>query len=505
MVKSKLELLVPASPDMRVRRFWSAQKRETYEALWAPHDLLAPLDINLEGMTNLVLHEDTTQFPVTLDGVTSIEADYASMVEQGNLKASINHVKRSQGEPAVGRSTSLSHPVTCTKIRIYPNSHQKPILSEWFGAARFVYDRCLDEFVWSGDLSLTNLRDNSIRALAEDESHTFLKAIPDKVKAGAVADFVNAVKSNRAKQRLRPSHTFEMKYRAKKDKLQTILIPKDACDQKLCFFKRTLGPVMTWRDRSSKIGEELCFPVGSDSRLSVDAAGRYHLHVVTGMEDRTTRRCMTRGDSQASVRMGVVGLDPGVKTFQTFYSPGGMCGKIGKGLDKRIGKLRKHLNDLNARCKAEKSNTRRARMKKASARMRLKIRNIVDELHWKAASFLCDTFSIILIPIFRVQPMVQGHLNRATKQSMHDLRHYTFRTRLLHKARESNTKVVVCSEAYTTKTCSSCGKLSNIGNNDVFTCSGRLGCGLVADRDLHGARNVVLRNTYTIGSSPFCP
>ena len=124
---------------------------------------------------------------------------------------------------------------------MYPNLHQKAILARWFGAARFVYDRCLDEYSWSGDLSMAHLRDEMLRSLALDESHGFLQEVPDKVKAGAVTDFINAVRTNLAKRRKRPWHHFEMKYRTKKDKVQSILIPKDAVTSTLALFKRTLG------------------------------------------------------------------------------------------------------------------------------------------------------------------------------------------------------------------------------------------------------------------------
>jgi putative transposase len=358
-----------------------------------------------------------------------------------------------------------------------------------------------------------DLRDDMLRELAKDEDHAFLRDVPDKVKAGAVADFIHAVKSNRAKQRKRPGMRFTMSYRTKKDTVQSLLIPKDALDTRLNFFKRTLGPLMCWRDSGCMLDGALCFQVGSDCRLTKDRLGRYFLHVVSGSDDRTQRNSKNGtagGDNQAQgsvqAKKDVVGLDPGIKTFQTFYSPDGVCGKIGKGVARRIEKLRSHLGDLNGRIKAEKHNTRRARMRKASARIRARIQSIVDELHWKTAHFLCSTFKIILIPEFRVQQMVQGGLNALTKQAMHDVRHYTFRLRLMHKAREfPGTTVVVCSEAYTTKTCSACGKLNSVGNNDVFRCSGRLACGAEEDRDLHNARNVVLRNTYRIGSSPLLP
>jgi putative transposase len=509
---------VPGVPDMRVKSFWDVSKQAIHRRLWLPNaPTLHRFHPGLYGATSLVHFGESFPADWSVDSETPHDQAHQDMLQRSSDAATKNAAKRREGKPAIGRSISLSHPVTCMKIRLYPNPNQKAILSQWFGAVRFVYDRCLDEFSWSKDLSMTHLRDDMLRVLSNDESHSFLKDVPDKVKAGAVADFINAVRSNQAKVRQRPWTRFEMKYRTKKDKVQSLLIPKDAVDPKLSIFKRTLGPLLGWRDTRCKVQGELCFPVGSDCRLTFDSCGRYFLHVVSGNDDRIRRdevqagkKSTVVGESQAQgtlqAKRSVVGLDPGIKTFQTFYSPDGICGKIGKGVARRFEKLRTDLTDLNIRIKAETHNTRRVRMRKAAARMRLRIRNAVDELHWKTARFLCSNFKIILIPEFRVQRMVQGNLNAPSKRSMHDLRHYTFRMRLIHKAREfPETTVVVCSEAFTTKTCSACGKLNNVGNRDVFRCSGRLACGAEEDRDLHGARNVVLRNTYTIGSSTLLP
>ena len=46
-------------------------------------------------------------------------------------------------------------------------------------------------------------------------------------------------------------------------------------------------------------------------------------------------------------------------------------------------------------------------MKQAANRMRWKIRDLRDELHYKAARFLVDQFDLILIPTFETSQMVR--------------------------------------------------------------------------------------------------
>ena len=66
--------------------------------------------------------------------------------------------------------------------------------------------------------------------------------------------------------------------------------------------------------------------------------------------------------------------------------------------------------------------------------------------------------------------------------------------------REYSCNVIEVNEAYTSKTCSKCGKLQNIGSKKIFRCK----CGLEMARDLNGARNIFLKNIYlALAASPF--
>ena len=63
--------------------------------------------------------------------------------------------------------------------------------------------------------------------------------------------------------------------------------------------------------------------------------------------------------------------------------------------------------------------------------------------------------------------------------------HYKFRQRLIAKAEELGVCVIIQNEAYTSKTCSWCGKIQKIGGSEVYNCRN---CGTVMDRDENGAR-----------------
>jgi hypothetical protein len=57
---------------------------------------------------------------------------------------------------------------------------------------------------------------------------------------------------------------------------------------------------------------------------------------------------------------------------------------------------------------------------------------------------------------------------------------------------KSGSHIIRCSEAYTSKQCGACGELNDKlgGGSKTFNCQK---CGTVADRDVHAARNILLR------------
>jgi putative transposase len=193
---------------------------------------------------------------------------------------------------------------------------------------------------------------------------------------------------------------------------------------------------------------------------------------------------------------GIISLDPGVRTFVTGYDPSGWVCEGGKNDIGRIYRLCHVLDKLQSRwSQKDVRHRKRYRLQKAGRRIRLKIRNLVDEFHKKLATWLCENYRVVLLPEFETSKMIrrgQRKIGSRTVRSMVTWSHYRFRQRLIAKSREYPwCRVVLCNESYTSKTCTNCGELHHsLGGSKVFSCPS---CGFVIDRDINGARNILLR------------
>ena len=62
---------------------------------------------------------------------------------------------------------------------------------------------------------------------------------------------------------------------------------------------------------------------------------------------------------------------------------------------------------------------------------------------------------------------------------------------------ERGVDLFLVDESYTSATCGICGKLKRrgeLGSNKTYRCNGVSGCGIVIDRDVNGARNILIKN-----------
>ena len=382
-------------------------------------------------------------------------------------------------------------------IKLYPTSAQKETLREWFGAARWVYNSCVAA-VKSGRAvaQMTALRNLFVNSDAEDlkERQYFLQ-VPYEVRSDAVRDYCKALKTSFALKHAGHIDHFEMSFRSKTSRTQTIYMRGKSFNKKSNFFYRTfIGGRM-------KSAEPLP-AISNDCKLMRERNGDYYL--IVPVEKPIT---------SVAKPQKIVALDPGNRSFQTAYSPQGICKEYGKGDYKRIERLAHHYDKLQSRwsqetCRAQQ----RSGLKKAGRRILQRIRDLVKELHNNVAKELCTTYETILLPEFKTSFMVRKrkrNIGNKTARAMLTWSHYKFRQRLISKSQETGSHVEIVKEEFTSKTCGCCGwQNKTLGASKVFECKQ---CGVKTGRDVNGARNILLKhicNTTTsrgLGLDPSVP
>ena len=429
------------------------------------------------------------------------------------------------------------------KIRIYPNENQKRFFNKCFGTTRYIYNKvvelvnkkykeaiekateqsnlgcvfknkkeeqCCKEIMedtkyfckvhkksklkYDFKLSLPYLRKEVLTNNKDiTEDFIWLKEVPYDTRQLVIKDFIGAYKSALTNIRNGNIKCFNLNYKSKKDNTSIFHINKKAIDTKLNIFKRLkIGRLRTTKKMKKWISKNIK-DIECDCKIIKQQAGRYYLLLtqkkhLNGLQEKYRINPLCHS----------VSLDPGERTFQTFYSPDGIAGKLGDNFaNKKIKPLNKKIDKLTG-IKTKVTGKTRYNIKKRIALLRTKIKDIVSNLHWKVADFLCVNFGTIIIPNFETQKMAKKpnrKINKARTRSMLSLSHYKFRIKLLHKSRMYKRNVIVVNENYTSKTCSSCGYINEkLGSKKKFNCPS---CKKIIDRDYNGARNIMLRTCFS--------
>ena len=298
---------------------------------------------------------------------------------------------------------------------------------------------------------------------------------PKDVRAGAVKELTVNLMTNLKKVNKTSIRKFQMKYKSKKKKTDALTIPKSALD--ICFRKKSITMYKsflgkencTFRIGKRQIKKMKNFKIESDSKLFYDGKDFFFLIPYK------KQIC-----SEEKKKQKIVALDPGTRVFQTGFSEDTIFESHIN--EEKYLKLRKKISDLQSRRKF-----------KNVKRIYQKMKNMVTDLHWKTIEYLRKNFTDVLIPIFESQKMTNGKsfLSKKTKNLMLNLSHYTFRQRLIEKTKEyRGFNVYTCNEAYTSKTCTKCGNIYNIGSSKTYSCKK---CNIVIDRDINASRNIFLK------------
>ncbi len=199
----------------------------------------------------------------------------------------------------------------------------------------------------------------------------------------------------------------------------------------------------------------------------------------------------------------VMAGDLGVRKFLSSYSLDGTTACIGIQTKERLLPLIRKRDKIVSLMKKNSVRSRERRKLRASLiNTKNKLTHLRDELHFKLIVWITSKHSVAVIPRLRVKQLTSrmGVLHSTTKKLMAVLGHGRFYQRLEAKCSRSKTVLVNGDEGYTSKACDKCGRITDVGSKEVFRCET---CGNVADRDIHAARNILLKNSkiYHLGAA----
>ena len=428
------------------------------------------------------------------------------------------------------------------KIRIFPTQKEVEKLLPMFDQQRWYYNAMLeityDHYFKNGKFTKNKYSYEALRDLMR--KHTYFderndyndlvfrgfdfneetsqipipewwdrKDIHSRVPRGAVAKFTSSLNSALSNFKNGNIKKFKMDFRTKKAPLQMLHFEDKG-------FPSWIRKIKSKYWFTSKEGKKTFISysdIGSQKGLEViheKETNKFYFHVPIARDwfPKEDRRNENQVNPVGPKRNRVIALDPGIRKFLTGYDPEGKCFFLGEGAHRKIVSTFKKIDKLQSENDTKDSPSISSELRSdemkygftthiSSFNLWQRMKNLVSELHWKCASFLVKNYDAILLPDFRVQQMViktkSGvRLGRLTKRLMNMFSFYKFKVKLAYKCKEYGKKLLIVDESFTSCTCGNCGNITRLKGKEVYNC-GR--CNLEIDRDINGARNILIKNS----------
>ena len=300
---------------------------------------------------------------------------------------------------------------------------------------------------------------------------------PKSIRESAVFEACKNLKS--AISNLQNGHIkyFDLKYKNKKHHKWTIGIPKESIK---IYENGDLGiyeeRTTNFRLRTSELIKDV--EINNDCTIHFNGLN-YYFCFLKNVEIKTNNK-----DNW------VCAIDPGIRKFQTIYSPDNdNYITIGNNASKILYNKLLKLDNLISK------NSSKTNLK--ILKLRLRIQNLQEELHWKTSNFLCNNYKNIYIPKLTKENDIikkdKRKINTKTVRNMVVLGHCKFIERLKTKAEEfKNVKIHIITEEYTSQICLNCKKRTKT-SKETFICDDVI-CNFTIDRDILGSTNILLKN-----------
>ncbi len=374
--------------------------------------------------------------------------------------------------PITSTPSSTKVCITAKTVFVYFSDEQKIIIHKWFEYYRIVYNTTVKFLrIYPNEKKLLpNLRKKIINILKPGVISLFEQYnFPAHVRDNAIDDVCKAYKSSLA---LNKGKFFRIRYKKESCKRQSMLIDAQYFSTKInSFCSRTFGNI----DTSESI-------IGIDSACRITWNQTNNTYYLTIPDKKMHKDFVGREKS--------IGLDPGVRTFQTCYSDKTIV-HIGTNITEKFKKKLYQIDEL------ESINSNR-RIQRGINKRRAKMQHQIDDMHRKSINYLCSNYDTIYIGKFSTRSVVsnaKSNLTAMTKRLTYLLSHFKFRQRLEAKCKEYGCKYVEVNEYDTSKRCHQCKERNEtLGASKVFNCTN---CKISIDRDVNAAINIKQKGEAT--------
>ena len=399
--------------------------------------------------------------------------------------------------PATHQTPPTNTVLKVRKYKLKLTHKQKQIIQKWIQHARYSYNQAVEiiktypdkkeyhKFMFLRDTIVTKTTKKDLplkRTYFED-----LYTTPKEIRAYAVKKASIAQETNR---KYRKKHN--LLFQKKKELRHSIVIPKTALSKKtdkIVIYPQFLGEIHFTSGKKNRITSN---QIQHDFEIVYQRPGVYYMHV-------PTETCIKPYIKKESSR--VVALDPGLRTFQTAYFNNGDVRKYGVNIQQDMIKWESYLDRLQARIHTARILKRYdllSRTKKEYYIALHRKRNRIRELHAKIIRDLLNRSDVIILPRFSIRSMtagkeIQNKYTRKMNRMLRGVSHYQFQVRLVEKAKEEGKIVWRVGEEYTSRTCTICGRMKDIGCDKIYECKR---CGYKNDRDVNGAMNIMKKTIF---------
>jgi putative transposase len=371
-------------------------------------------------------------------------------------------------ETKKNNSEYIKHEETLKQLRLMKKNFEKNQIMNYFNDYSFIYD--VEEAINTEKICF-NKKIKNISSLKNENIKEWELKTPKDIRAGAVADLCNAYKVTYDKFKNGKIRYFNFDFRRKNNKKQSIVISPQISKIKNNSFHVYTSILKD--DGIFRIKQKLPtnFNIENDIRL-IKEDNKYFLQIPVKIEIKNKNK----------KQYNYCGIDPGIRTFMTTIGSNGIQEiefrrELLKKLEKKIKKIKNDRKPIHNRRKALRKRER-------------KMDNRINEIHWKTIQHLVSENDVLFYGDIKSHNIVKNSKNKTLNQDFNNIKFHQFKMRLQYKSYVNGKLMIPVNEAYTTKCCSSCGKINFPKESKIYICNY---CNLKTGRDYNGAKNILIK------------